>query len=253
MKANKTNPKPQPVNKEAFKMLAIEIGLNAASRKLGVPIPTGKSWAQRGGWKLPKRNGGGKPLELVASSPHPVADALVETHETLATLTKTALAQTLAKAAQQVSQSEALPVKNTAQLRDVCLAAARLFGWDGNAHPSVTYYGDDNRQVIVCGEEKRKQLIEQRQRLLEAESERSDRGLPSHGRVIEIEAAAPVTIPVEEAQSGANVGAADGIVGQHQSPVAPKDPVIQWMDSVGKAESWKTGKGSEPENQAGTT
>jgi hypothetical protein len=43
----------------------------------------------------------------------------------VATSTRTALAQTLAKAAQQVSESEALPVKNTAQLRDVCLAAAR--------------------------------------------------------------------------------------------------------------------------------
>ena len=32
------------VNKEAFRMLALEIGLNAACRKLSVPIPTGKSW-----------------------------------------------------------------------------------------------------------------------------------------------------------------------------------------------------------------
>jgi phosphoribosylformylglycinamidine (FGAM) synthase-like enzyme len=29
------------VNKEAFRMLAVEIGLNEACRKLGVPIPTG--------------------------------------------------------------------------------------------------------------------------------------------------------------------------------------------------------------------
>ena len=223
----------QPVNKEAFKMLALEIGLNAASRKLGVPIPTGKSWAQRGGWKLPKRNGGGKPLELVASSPHPVADALVETHESLATATKTALAQTLAKAAQQVSKEEALPVKNTAQLRDVCLAAARLFGWDGNAHPSVTYYGDDNRQMIVCDENKRKQLIEQRQRLLEAEG---------NGKVIEIEAAVPIAIPVQE-QSDTNAGT----VTHDQSPVTQADPTFQHMASIGKAESW----GSEPEHHAG--
>ncbi len=38
------------VNKEAFKMLALEIGLNAACRKLDVPVPTGKSWARRGGF-----------------------------------------------------------------------------------------------------------------------------------------------------------------------------------------------------------
>jgi hypothetical protein len=74
---------PEPVNKEAFKMLALEIGLNAACRKLGVPIPTGKSWARRGGWKLPKRSGG-RPCrtlpESSASTLHPVADALVSTH-----------------------------------------------------------------------------------------------------------------------------------------------------------------------------
>jgi hypothetical protein len=230
---NKTNPKPQPVNKEAFKMLAMEIGLNAASRKLGVPIPTGKSWAQRGGWKLPKRNGGGKPLELVASGPHPVADALVEAHESLATSTRTALAQTLAKAAQQVSKEEALPVKNTAQLRDVCLAAARLFGWDGNAHPSVTYYGDDNRQVIVCPPERRQELIEQRQRLLEQEATLASSR--------EVETAAPVTLLAPETRSSANVGTGNDIVVQEQ------DPISRHMESIRNADTWR----SEPENHAG--
>jgi hypothetical protein len=131
-------------------------------------------------------------------------------------------------------------VKNTAQLRDVCLAAARLFGWDGNAHPSVTYYGDDNRQVILCDENKRKQLIEQRQRLLEAES---------NGKVIEIEAAAPgVALPAPETQPEASAATANGIVAQDQSPVA-QDPTFQHMASIGNAESWKP---SEPEHHAGS-
>jgi hypothetical protein len=56
------------VNKEAFKMLATEIGLNAACRKLDVPIPTGKSWARRGDWQLPKRPGG-RPCRTLT---HPV-------------------------------------------------------------------------------------------------------------------------------------------------------------------------------------
>ena len=42
-------------------MLAIEIGLNEAARRLGVPVPTAKSWAQRGKWNLPRRKGGGRP------------------------------------------------------------------------------------------------------------------------------------------------------------------------------------------------
>jgi len=37
--------------------------------------------------------------------------------------------QALAKAAQQVAGKAALDVSNTAQLRDICLAAARIFGW----------------------------------------------------------------------------------------------------------------------------
>src|SRR5882762_6728154 len=102
------------VNKEAFRLLACEIGLNAACRKLGVPIPTGKSWARRGGWKLPKRSGG-RPCRALnastASSLHPIADALAQTHGELDSRTKTALAQATARAAEgAATATEPLPV-----------------------------------------------------------------------------------------------------------------------------------------------
>jgi hypothetical protein len=45
-----------------------------------------------------------------------------------------------------------------------------MFCWDGNAQPSVTYYGDDNRTLVVCDEARRKQLIAQRERLLALEA-----------------------------------------------------------------------------------
>jgi hypothetical protein len=157
---------PQPVNKEAFKMLAMEMGLNAAARRLGIPIPTAKSWAQRGGWKLPKRKGGGVPRSLPASSAsvlHPIADALDATHKELESATKTGLMQTLVKAAQQVSGKDALDISNTAQLRDICLAAARIFGWTGDSHVNVAV---NNQVNVVCDERTRQELIEQRQRLL---------------------------------------------------------------------------------------
>src|SRR5690349_15015270 len=73
-----------PVNKEAFRMLAQEIGLNAACRKLGIPISTGKSWARRGNWELPKRKGGRPGRTLAASgetSLHPIAEALEKSHQ----------------------------------------------------------------------------------------------------------------------------------------------------------------------------
>jgi hypothetical protein len=125
---------PEPVNKEAFKMLALEIGLNAACRKLDVPIPTGKSWARRGGWKLPKRTGG-RPCRTLsassASSLHPIADALASSHRELEERTKSGLARATARAAEAAAKArEPLPVSNTAQLRDLAASAARVFGWD---------------------------------------------------------------------------------------------------------------------------
>ena len=131
----------QTVNKEAFKMLALEIGLNAACRKLEVPIPTGKSWARRGDWKLPKRTGGRPGRALTASSAstlHPIADALVETHKELEERTKSGLARATARAAEAAATApEPLEVSNTAQLRDLAASAARVFGWDADKKPGV--------------------------------------------------------------------------------------------------------------------
>ncbi len=70
--------------------------------------------------------------------------------------------QTLAKAAQQVAGKEALEISNTAQLRDVCLAAARLYGWDGKPHTEVNI---TNQVGIVCDEATRARLIELRERI----------------------------------------------------------------------------------------
>jgi hypothetical protein len=135
--------KANAVNKEAFQMLACEIGLNAACRKLGVPIPTGKSWARRGGWKLPKRSGGRPCRALNASSEsslHPIADALVSTHKELDSRTKTALAQATARAAEGAAKSEKpIDVTSTSHLRDLAQGAARIFGWDTDKGPTNTY------------------------------------------------------------------------------------------------------------------
>jgi hypothetical protein len=175
---NETNAKPQPVNKEAFHLLAMEIGLNEACRKLGVPIPTGKSWARRGGWKLPKRTGGRPSRALSASSAsslHPIADALDATHE-LEEVTKTSLAQAIAKAAKAVARKGALDVESITQLKDAIQAAEKLFGWAGKEQTSVTV----NTAVqtgIVCDEATRARLI-----------------------ALRAEMGAPITLPAPETQ-----------------------------------------------------
>ena len=144
--------------------------------------------------------------------------------------------QTLLKAAQAVARKAPLDISNMGQFRDACLSAARMFGWDGSAQPSVTYYGDDNRTVVLCDAERRQQLIEQRQRLLEQEATQAS------GREAE---SAVTALPAPEARSDANVGTGDGIVAENQPPVVQQDSLTRWRDSVGKAESWIGGQDSD--------
>jgi hypothetical protein len=233
---NKKN-QSKTVNKEAFKMLAMEIGLNAACRKLGVPIPTGKSWARRGGWKLPKRPGGRPQRTIETSSLHPIADALDATHKELADTARTSILQAVTNAAKLVAKKPGLDVTTVAQLRDLALALVRLRD-NGKPVAPVTVNAE-NAQVIICDERRRAELIEQRQRLLEQEATEAS------GR--EVKAAVPAALPAQQTQSDANVGAGDGIVTRDQSPVVQKDPLILKMESIGRAESWKS-----EENHAGS-
>ena len=237
IQTTKSQSKP-PVSREAVRVLAIELGAREAARRLKLNPNTVLSWARRYDWKLPNRRDIGRPAINPSALSLQSGDVLLDEHKRLEGQTKTALMQTLHKAAQAVAKKDPLDITNMAQLRDACLSAARMFGWDGNAQASVTYYGDDNRKIVVCDPERRQQLIEQRQRLLEQEATQ-----PS-GR--EVETAVPVTLPV---QSNANVGAGDGIVAQNQSTAAQQDPISRHMESIGKAESWKIG--NEPENAHG--
>jgi len=131
-------------------MLAVEIGLNEACRKLDVPIPTGKSWARRGGWRLPKRPGGRPGRTLSASSLNPIADALVATHKELEQRTKSGLARATARAAEATAKAaKPLGVSNTSQLRDLAVSAARIFGWDNKDKPGVQL----NQQFVLTQEQ----------------------------------------------------------------------------------------------------
>jgi hypothetical protein len=211
------------VNKEAFKMLAMEIGLNAACRKLGVPIPTGKSWARRGGWKLPKRPGGRPQRTIEASSLNPIADALDATHKELADTARTSILQAVTNAAKLVAKKPGLDVTTVAQLRDLASALVRLCD---NGKPAVTVYSD--KTMIVCDEKRRAELIQQRERLLALEAGNGKRDGKAIGRETQ---AAVTALPAPD-----------------QSTVIQKDPLILKMESIAKAETWR----SEPENHAGS-
>jgi hypothetical protein len=222
----------QPVNKEAFKMLAMEIGLNAACRKLGVPIPTGKSWARRGKWKLPKRKGGRPGRALTASnasSLHPIADALDATSKERELATRSQLEQAAQNwAAAAVAAQPNVPT--AAAFAAVMSGIAKLFGWD---RPGATLTINSDKTVIVCDEGRLAEIRKQRQRLLGNEK-------PMPGRIVEVLAAAS-----QETQSNANVDAGNGTVAQNRKAATQQDAFYRHMEAIGKGESLRTGKGSD--------
>ena len=132
-------------------------------------------------------------------------------------------------------------LRHSAQLQALGAFVARTFGWTTDQRPSVNYYGDVNT-VVVCDEKRRAELIAQRERLLEAESQ---------GKVIELNGhkakAAVTTLPAPETQPEANAGTENGNVTHDQSPATPQDPISRHMESIGRAETWR----SEPEDHAG--
>ena len=145
------------VDREAVRVLAIELGAREAARRLGIKESTVLSWARRNKWKLPKRKGGATLKSANAITMHSKpGDALIATHAQLEGQTKTGLMQALAKAAQQVAGKDALDVSNTAQLRDICLAAARIYGWKDEPQTKVNI---TNQVGVVVTEEQRQRLI----------------------------------------------------------------------------------------------
>jgi hypothetical protein len=144
-KTTKPQTKP-PVDREAVRVLAIELGAREAARKTGVNENTILSWSRRYKWNLPKRTGGPKTIQL-QSKP---GDILIASHRDLETTTKTALMQTAAKAATKTAQNPPLDVTNTSQFRDLANSATRIFGWNTKAGPQAQF-----NQVVISQEQLR--------------------------------------------------------------------------------------------------
>jgi hypothetical protein len=147
---NKTQTKPA-VDREAVRVLAIELGAREAARRLGIKESTVLSWARRYNWKLPKRKGGAISAITLHSKPE---DALIAKHKELEDVTKTALMQTVAKAAKLAAQKPAMDVTTTAQLRDLALTMARLYGWDGKPQAEVNITNQVGVGVVITEEER---------------------------------------------------------------------------------------------------
>ena len=144
--------KPQtkpPVDREAVRVLAIELGAREAARRLGLNPNTVLSWAKRYNWELPNRKGGVTKASANAitlqSKP---GDVLLTMHKELEGRTKTGLAQATAKASEHAAEQDGATNLNcSGKLRDLASAAARVFGWDNGA-PGVQF-----NQLVVSQEQ----------------------------------------------------------------------------------------------------
>src|SRR5437868_12821374 len=92
-----------PVDREAVRVLAIELGAREAARRLGLNRNTVISWARRYNWKLPRR--AGRPGIVPATDLHTQpGDVLIATHAELETRTKSGLARATTKAAEHAAE-----------------------------------------------------------------------------------------------------------------------------------------------------
>jgi hypothetical protein len=93
-------------------------------------------------------------------------DVLLATHKELEERTKSGMARATARAAAEAERLEQV-LPRSQQLQQLASAAARVFGWNqGGVEVNV---GASSQVAIVCSEEERQALIEQRNRILGAE------------------------------------------------------------------------------------
>jgi putative ATPase subunit gpP of terminase len=152
-KTTKTQTRP-PVDREALRVLAIELGARETARRLGLNPNTVLSWSKRYNWELPNRRGGATKASANAitlqSRP---GDVLLATHRELGERTKTGLAQAAARAAEEAANAEKpIDVNSTSHLRDLASAAAQLFGWNAG---DVTVHAN---QALVITQEQLEQI-----------------------------------------------------------------------------------------------
>jgi hypothetical protein len=135
MKKKTTKPQTKPpVDREAVRALAIELGAREAARRTGINENTILSWSHRYKWNLPKRTGGPKAIEL-QSKP---GDVLIAEHQRLEGQTRTGLSKATATAAEHASGMEGSEVLgHSSQLQNITKVATKVFGWDRKEKPEV--------------------------------------------------------------------------------------------------------------------
>jgi len=129
------------VDREAVRLLAIEIGLRAACRKLGINENTGRSWSVREGWfretPLPPTHNTSKTIAAATSATKP-GDILLEELQKLSGQTKLRFARALVKGSKHFEQSTPTRIVRESQsLRQLVDSAATVHNWRERSQVNV--------------------------------------------------------------------------------------------------------------------
>jgi Homeodomain-like domain-containing protein len=143
-KLTPAKPRLQPkADREAIRMLAIELGAREAARRCGIPEATVCKWASRYKWNLPSRKTG-RPrkygVSILSTLP---ADVLLEELACHEKQTRLSLAQASSKLSEQLAVEPKLSDARNAL--DITRMSALLFGWKSE-DPKVSI---SHSQVIL--------------------------------------------------------------------------------------------------------
>ncbi len=145
------NATPVTIDKESVRMLAIQIGVRPAARKLGLNEDRVCKWSERGNWFPALPDVQGKTVSTV-SNPGDVLLATLAEHECK---TKLGLAKFAKHAIGQINKS-VHPVKYTTEAHSVAKTAAIVHRWDakeqssGNVIVNIALLGVDPGTVSVA-------------------------------------------------------------------------------------------------------
>ena len=134
------------IDKESVRLLALEIGVRSAARKLGLKESTVQSWSQRGKWFAGIRKQAWnkpKPLATIATNPSEVLVNTLREHEH-ATRTSLALA-----ARNMAQQSENAPLEKAGRVHEVAKTAAIVHSWGDQASRNILNIGILANQIEV--------------------------------------------------------------------------------------------------------
>ncbi len=122
-----------PVNKEAIRILAMEIGLRPAARKLGLNEDTVCSWADREGWNIANIAKNGRPSVASTLQASP-ADVLQNELARLERETKLSLAKSAARMSHEATEAK---LKQSSDVHNVAKTAAIVHRWDAKEQQSA--------------------------------------------------------------------------------------------------------------------